>query len=753
MRLALLAIGTIFAAVLAPSQTAAQLQQQLRGLTLNPEDSYRVRDLRLRRGDVTLYLNEGVLAFAKPIQGRRLAAVFTTSQSEAGDAEIVAIPGKASERLSLASSTGNAALDEHIGSAVLFFSDSTAEDLMKQIEATPTRSASSIIGELSSRFERLVAQPGGMIEDALIASLLDRHLRENGLFVAALFGRRLGAFHLIYNPMASESVMLGRLGRGTPAGSPFQLWAAYSPSSDLAASSLNMAAHAIKNYQLDVSLDTNLAMRTRARFVYRASATDGRVVRLSLSPRLVVQSATIDGQPAEVFQSPNTSTAESLTGTEDASILLIARAPLAAEQNYSLNLDYSGTIIERRPYNSFYVTDRATWYPHLEATAAAFDLTFHYPAAYTLVATGTRVEPDTELAQIRTLHTRTSVPEQLAGFNIGRYSESSGNTALYHVDCFAERPATCTENGILSQGSAVLSYYTRRWMPLSTRSLSITPIPGSFGQGFPGLIYLANLSFLISKDRPLQFRDNRSDLFFSHELLPHEIAHQWWGNLVTASSYRSAWLMEAMASYAALQFLEQTENADTARSTLIRFRDELLLEKDGRTIESYGPLDLGERLLANSGEEVWHTIIYEKGAWVLHMLRLVLGDKPFREFQISLLRRYAGQTIENEQVREAASHFVPAGTPDRSFRKFFDTWVYGTGIPVLQLHRSGAKATLKVAGVGDDFTADLPLRCKSNRGHTATRWISIVAGENVVSSEADQETCELPSPTEYLYRP
>ena len=73
-------------------QTAAGLAAGLQQLSIDPAQTYRVRDLELFRGDLKIYFSEGILSFATPLAGRRVAAVFTTAHSEGGDAEVLVLP-------------------------------------------------------------------------------------------------------------------------------------------------------------------------------------------------------------------------------------------------------------------------------------------------------------------------------------------------------------------------------------------------------------------------------------------------------------------------------------------------------------------------------------------------------------------------------------------------------------------------------------------------------------------------------------
>ncbi|MBV8070544.1 MAG: hypothetical protein JO270_11600, partial [Acidobacteriaceae bacterium] len=81
---------------------AAAIAAALEGMSIDPAQTYRVRDLELTRGDIKIYLTEGVLSFATAVDGRCVAAIFTTHGVEGGDAEVLLLPNRSTERASLA---------------------------------------------------------------------------------------------------------------------------------------------------------------------------------------------------------------------------------------------------------------------------------------------------------------------------------------------------------------------------------------------------------------------------------------------------------------------------------------------------------------------------------------------------------------------------------------------------------------------------------------------------------------------------
>jgi hypothetical protein len=297
--------------------------------------------------------------------------------------------------------------------------------------------------------------------------------------------------------------------------------------------------------------------------------------------------------------------------------------------------------------------------------------------------------------------------------------------------------------GIPAQTAAILDRYTALWGALNLHSVAVSPIEGYFGQGFPGLIYLSDVSYTLEQDRPLALRNPRLDSFFSQMLLPHEVAHQWWGNLVAPEDYRSNWILEALANFVAMQFLEASRGKTAADELLNSYREELATVQQGKPIEALGPVVFGERLLNNYGIPAWHAILYEKGTWIFQMLRQRMGQAAFAELLRHLLHNYSVLPLSNEDLRREAADLMPAETQDRSLNAFFDTWVYGTGIPALSI--TGQE--LMLSRVDDDYLVDVPLSCQGNDGKWATKWLHAGAGGTPLPSR----NCRIPDRDAFLY--
>src|SRR5215469_6936115 len=115
----------------------------------------------------------------------------------------------------------------------------------------------------------------------------------------------------------------------------------------------------------------------------------------------------------------------------------------------------------------------------------------------------------------------------------------------------------------------------------------------------------------------MQSLDSRQQVLFTELLHAHETAHQWWGNIVTAEGYHDAWLMEALANYSGLLYLEKHKGARTVEAMLNDYRAGLLQKIDSGAIQdSVGPIVMGTRLQSSVSPDAWKRIVYGKGSWI-----------------------------------------------------------------------------------------------------------------------------------------
>ncbi len=184
---------------------------------------------------------------------------------------------------------------------------------------------------------------------------------------------------------------------------------------------------------------------------------------------------------------------------------------------------------------------------------------------------------------------------------------------------------------------------------------------------------MENTSATTQTDRTLH--DERAHLDFSSEpLVSHELAHQWFGDLLTCRDWAHAWLNEGFATYFEAVWLESELGYDEylydAFGCAARYLDEDA-ERYRRPIvcNTYrDPIEIFDRHL------------YEKGAGVLHMLRGELGDARFWRSIRTYVERNAQRNVETIDLIRAIEEAT-----GRNLRAFFDQWVFRSGHPELEV--------------------------------------------------------------------
>jgi hypothetical protein len=769
-----LSLALLSRLVAAPGSTAAGLARSVREAGLDPDECYRVGELSFARDDLHFFIGGGYLIFAKAVNGARNAAVFSADAD--GDAELLVLPPDRGERMSLAFHTGSPNMDEHFTAAVLVFADRTYLELAAQIKARGAKRSPDMGRLLAEKWDGAVRNLIASVQVRLVRDLLAAPLKDSGLFYAALTGRNLGNFDTIYDPQSKEQIVIGQVVyRGTRP--YYNVWTSFSaePWRKGAREMPGLPFHS-SDFRLDATLEPSLNLRVATRTTVAPAQGGVRSLSFEISGRIRVTSARIDGEPAEVFQPDSLRSNLLRAGDEENSVfLLVPPKPLDKDRPYEVEFQQEGNVISEAGNDVYYVGARRNWYPNWEMQFARYDLTFRYPKELDLVASGELVEGRTE-GQWRIERRKTEAPVQAVAFNLGDYIHASLARPAYRVEVCANRrlepglrpkpqpevisPRATSFPGANRQPPGVLNtplgppvpappsrlkelageivssidFMTENFGPLPLRTVTVGPIPGAFGQGFAGLVYLSTLAYVDPSQRPLGAgpHERFEQTFYSEIMQAHEIAHQWWGNVVATADPRDDWLTEALANYSALLYLEKRKGPRAAEAALEEYRTELLSKtKDGKTLDAAGPIVWGIRLDNSQTPGAWHAILYAKGTWIIHMLRRRMGDKRFLAMLGELRRRYEYRAITTGQFRDLASAFMPPGVPDASLENFFDQWVYGTGIPNLKLNYSvsGRPPAVKLSGavtqteVGEDFSVPVPIQIRLRRGKPVTQWV------------------------------
>ena len=204
--------------------------------------------------------------------------------------------------------------------------------------------------------------------------------------------------------------------------------------------------------------------------------------------------------------------------------------------------------------------------------------------------------------------------------------------------------------------------------------------------------------------------------------LAHELAHQWWGHAVGWKNYHEQWISEGFAQYFAALYAEKDLDASVMANVLKQMRRTAIAESD------QGPVYLGYRLgHIRADERVFRSIIYNKAAMVLHMLRRLVGDEAFFNGVRTFYRDWKFKKAGTEDFRAAMEK-----ASGRNLNRFFETWIYGTEIPTLKFssHTSAGAALIRFEQRGEPV--DVPV--------TVTVEYQSGAAQQVVVALADKVT-------------
>jgi aminopeptidase N len=157
------------------------------------------------------------------------------------------------------------------------------------------------------------------------------------------------------------------------------------------------------------------------------------------------------------------------------------------------------------------------------------------------------------------------------------------------------------------------------------------------------------------------------------EVVAHEIAHQWFGDSVTESTWADLWLSEGFATYFAGLFVEKYDGEAAFREYMRDAAQRYFRFEQQRNLPIHDTSTMDLMALLNPNN-------YEKGAWVLHMLRTRLGDDAFFKGLRDYYNAHAGRNANSEDLRAALEK-----ASRKNLKQFFARWVYGAGHPRYEL--------------------------------------------------------------------
>jgi hypothetical protein len=775
----------------AEAKTPAQaFYLKLRSVGLNRSQVYKIREASLDRAQLHISLDDGTIAFTQAVDGHITGAFYQ------GYGEVLLMPPNQMERASMALFTGSAILEETFADAYFRFNDDVFSELQPYLSKADDpdgfvtlwgNTAQNLAEEdalrlLLSYSECLPGSKGPKTKPA------DRMLH------AYVQGNKLGAFNVRYDSLLQEQVEAGQH-RHVNGEDFYDMWASFAVPTP--AGSAPISERSKEDEPSDIDFDiTHFKINARIKPVKEldAQATlsvvarrkTRRVMFFELSRFLRVSEVLADGQPVEFIHNQAVEGSHLAKQGNDA-IAVILPESLDKGHKLELTFKYSGSVLSEAANGLLYVGDHGTWYPNRGFAMASFDLEFHYPPAWTLVATGHRTQINAAGGE-QTSKWVTDRPVPVAGFNLGKYSQNVNRAGAVTVSTYAtvnvERgfPGTTTlaDSAIPSVPSPVgrvplhtfpmiaapetpspavntqavgaasvkaIEFYERYFGPYPYDELDITQMPGTVSQGWPGLIFLSTYSFLTPEEKA-KLQPDPVRRILSDEVIAHETAHQWWGDLVTWSAYRDQWMMEALANYSSLMLLESQDPAKF-RDVMNRYRDDLLAKgPKGMALMDAGPVTLGFRLSSSEFPAAYQPICYGRGTWMLHMVRTMMRDaqskgsggvssrtmedEPFLRALRKLRKDYADKAVSTAELMHIFESELPPALwyeGHKSLDWFYEGWINGSAIPAFDLR--DVKFSEKEKGKPTLVTGILIQKNAPDTMVTAVPLYASIGGKNI----------------------
>ena len=736
-----------------------------------------VGHLILRRDAATFTLKSGEIYFVASIEGRVTGGVFI------GEGELTLVPPTENEKHSLQLFTDEPSITEEFSHLVLRFTDKTYDE----IKSSPNAKI-GVGGSQASRAKDLYRDNQQLLRHRLrdnreLRTLVDLYSPERpGFFNAFINGRRHNKLVYIMDPLgipevSPEEVLLLSYGE-TDGG----YWTAFHLADEYAkgtaTSSEDHRLIDMTHHEIEASIK-GAHMTVTDDVTFRALVGGTRVVPLNLYRTLRV-SRVEDEQGKEL-------TFIQESKDEDADLGIILPQTLVAGKTYKVKVQYDGgDALRDSGGGNFILIPRSSWYPNNGGTQfgdrAIFDMTFRFPKGFTFVGTGAPTAPAKREDDLTFVKWSSGTTElAVAGFNYGRFKkkEVTDKETGYNIEFYANEEVpdelreiqlaiaqaeragihTMTTLGSISTSAMADSaiadaqnatrIYNAYFGKLPYTRLAMTQQPaGFFGQAWPTLVFMPYTAFIDTTQR-MQLMGMRggTDTFWRY-VGPHEIAHQWWGHIIGWDSYHDQWMSEGFAEFSASLYVQIIRGNDKFIDFWENQR-KLIIEPSPDTKDrkpyTVGPVTQGYRLNSGKTGNVARRMIYPKGAYILHMLRMMMrdrnrGDASFQEMMKDFVQTYFNKDVSTEDFKHIVEKHMTKDmdlTHNGRMDWFFDEWVYGSEIPSYQFHyQIGADGSLSgritQSGVSDKFVMRVPVYVDYGKA-----WVKLGSATLVGNSSLD----------------
>jgi len=667
---------------------------------------YAIANVKIQKDTVTLHLKQGTLFLMKPVAGEITGAAFV------GEGVAMLTPPNRTERYMLNKYYGAETLNEPFTEAVFRFSDGAEKTLVGTTQPGPEGAAAT--GRAVEVFRDRNGWLDGSREFRFELQFLENrisNLKGQDFFVAEFKTAKHDWVGFSHNPFEQmENLLYTRATLGAKNRMyrvPWMEWhkaADYGPTGHylILPEKDGPRALRVRHYDMDLNFKNTKTVDWEARMQIEPLVTGLRVLRLDLdnngdSSSRWDDTAFFPVRLASVTDDGGRSLAH--THKKD-QVLVILSQPTHAGAPLTLVFKGSADVTVQLTAESFGLL-QATWYPQYGYRGGRF--TFHWtvrvPKPFLISGSGRVMrEFEDKATDQNGLETRCDLPVDFPWIIFGRFQKAPSTYTSTEAErdigltihsfptmtisitdsetlerIGATQPVTFSLsaplkkiNGMFEEGKEVLKLYEKIYGAYPYDELHIAqmaPFMG-FGQAPQGFVQLTGEAFMSQAQLT-------SDFF--HGFFAHEIAHQWWGHQVSGATPDDQWIEEAFAEYAAGLFVKEFQGPKRFQRKLEEWR------RDAKYSDKEAPIAAANTLRGPNAGRHRTNLIYQKGPYVLHMLRVQLDDNNYVKVMRTIQETYKNQSISTEMLLREVNKVTGS-----DFTTFFDQWFWDVGVPVFK---------------------------------------------------------------------
>ncbi len=722
----------------------------------DPQKVASVTNLVITRDRIRIVLDLGTIHFTQPVNGVVFGAVFS------GQGHLQISPPNPQEAQQLRFFSKESEMNHMFSEAAFTFTDKTFDEIAAKVRWGEAKATNDDL--LAARIQA-GEDSGAEFLPRLFKSVMDADRSKSELFMAEMKTDDRGWLQAKYDASEPEEVSVGHWA-DAGAGRIFDVWMSFPAGGRTSSEAFNVpfakADYVIRSYDMDVHATSSADLSATSKTKIETQWAGERVMLFGLDSNLRVEKVS-DEKGASLFFIQARQRKDRNQSYGDY-VAVVMPEPIQEKRTMVLNFQYGGKRAIQSAGAGVYFPESYGWYPARLTSPTAgddfagrfdWDIRFHSPKKFSSVVTGNKVSEDTEGSDTVT-EWKSDLPMAVAGYAYGDfkvYKEKVGDIdvevlannqpddQMAQIQRIAEdrqmavgllNPASLAPTIGNEMGNA-LRTFINYYGPFPYKQLVITSIPAGYGQGWPGLIYLSALTFL-DKTQMNELGFVPSNPRLTQFFRAHEASHQWWGHRVGWKSYHDQWLSEGFATFSGNLYTQIRNGQKDYINRLISDKQELLTKDEhGHVFDSVGPVWMGYRTGSSISLGAPEVIIYNKGGYVLGMLRMMLADPRsqdpdarFKAMMQDFCKTFDNKPASTEDFKAIAEkHMIPAMNlgGNNNLDWFFNQYVYGTGIPHYEFRYEvkdagngqwNVSGTIKRSGVPEPWVDAIPLFMERN---------------------------------------